>query len=344
MESTLTLPTTAGTYTLRASTTATGYSAVEEDVTVTLPGTLLLEERGPRAANGGQSIQVTVREADGTLASGSVPVTLSGAVSRIVPTTNGSGAAAITLPITGGPYSITLSATGYTTQSFTLSATGQQPIPGTGQGSTTRGPAGVADSIEIDGSRSIGGTLAQAMRLRARVLDANDDGVSDVGVTFTVLAPGRGSFAGARGSGRAIRVSTDRNGLASTRFTPTSEGTVIVEAKAAQVAAAVTFIIDVGEGTTPTETPDPTGPRTYEVGDKISISLQDTLTFTGSRTLSGTTYTCVDSGECVVSYGIVTRERYRRLRLNQQLLLQLPTQSIQGVQIRRCVSVRRTVQ
>ena len=91
------------------------------------------------------------------------------------------------------------------------------------------------------------------------MLDANDRGVSGVGVTFRVLNPGRGTFAGARGSGRAIRVDTDRNGYATVNFTPTTEGDVIVEAKAAGVSAAVTFILDVGESTTPitpSTTPD----------------------------------------------------------------------------------------
>ena len=172
-------------------------------------------------------------------------VTLSGAVSRTVPTTNGTGAAVITVPTTGG--TVTLRATGYNDGSYTFGAAGQQPTTPT----TPTGPAGVADSIEIAGSRTLSGTLAQALVLRARVLDANDTGVRGVGVTFRVLAPGRGTFAGSRGSGRAIRIDTDRTGSASTNFTPSSEGNIIVEAKAAGVTAAVTFIIDVGEGMTP---------------------------------------------------------------------------------------------
>ena len=314
--STLTLPSAADTYTLTATTAVPSYDGDTASVTVTLPGTLLLEEIGLRAENGGQSIRVTVREANGVPASGNVPVTLSGAVSRIVDTTNGTGAASIVLPTTGGPYSVTLRSPGYNDGFYTFSVAGQSQPTGQQPTTTTRGPAGVADSIEIDGSRSIDGTLAQAMRLRTQVLDANDDGVSGVDVTFEVLAPGRGTFVGARGSGRAIRVSTDRNGYASTRFTPTSEGDVIVQAKAARVAAAVTFIIDVGEGsedtrTEDTETPDPIGPRTYEVGDKISISLQDTLIFAGSRTINGTVYTCAGSGECVVSYGTLVKGEIR---------------------------------
>ena len=260
LESTLTLPTTAGTYTLRASTTATGYSAVTEDVEVTLPGTLLLEEIGARAATGGQSIRVTVREADGTLASGDVPVTLSGAVSRTVPTTDGTGTGVITLPTTGGPYTVTLTATDYTPSSYTFTTTGQPTTPTT---PTTTGPAGEADSIEIDGQRQRSATVNRATSLRAQVLDANNRGVRDVRVTFKVLAPGKGRLS-QRGNGLAIQIRTDRNGYATASLTPLG-GDLIVEAKAAGVTAPVTFIINVGEASDDPETPAPgTGdtPRT----------------------------------------------------------------------------------
>ena len=260
LESTLTLPTTAGTYTLRASTTAAGYSAVEEDVLVTLPGTLLLEELGARAANGGQSIRVTVREADNTLASGNVTVTLTGAVSRTILTEDGIGGGVITLPTTGGPHSVTLRATGYNTQSFTLSATGQQPPTGgqptTGGQPIPTGSVGAADSIEIDGSRQLSGTVNQASRLRVRVVDANDRSVSGVKVTFKVLRPGQGRLS-QRGNGRAVVAETDRSGYASATLTPLG-GNLIVEAKAAGVAAPVSFIINVGAGSD-TETDTGTG-------------------------------------------------------------------------------------
>ena len=47
--------------------------------------------------------------------------------------------------------------------------------------------------------------------------------------------------------------------------------------------------------------------KAYKTGDKIPISLEDTLTFSGSRTLNGTVYRCVGSGECVVSYGTLVK-------------------------------------
>ena len=259
LESTLTLPTTAGTYILRASTTASGYSAVTEDVTITSPGTLSLQEVGARAANGGQSIRVTVREADGTLASGTVRVTLSGAVSRIVDATNGTGAASLTLPTTGGPHTVTLSATGYTTSQHTFSTPGQTTTPGTTTPTPT-GPAGAADSIEIDGSRQLSRNVNQATPLRVRVVDTNDRGVSDVRVTFRILAPGQGRLS-QRGNGRAVAVETDRNGYASASLTPLG-GDVIVEAKAAGVSASVTFIIDVSGAPATSTSPTPREPST----------------------------------------------------------------------------------
>ncbi|MDE0325618.1 MAG: T9SS type A sorting domain-containing protein, partial [Candidatus Poribacteria bacterium] len=47
--------------------------------------------------------------------------------------------------------------------------------------------------------------------------------------------------------------------------------------------------------------------KTYKTGEKIPISLTATLTFSGKHTLGGTVYTCVSDGECVVSYGILTK-------------------------------------
>ena len=310
---TITLPTTPGTYTLQAI--APGYTVARINLTVVVPpqpGTLSITLVGAQA-NGQQAIQVNVRNAAGASPSGTVTVTLSGAgISRTVATTNGSGRAIIALPTAAA--TLTASATGYTSGTLTL------PARTTTTTTTTTVLAGEADSIEIDGSRSRDATLAEATRLRVRVLDANDRGVSEVSVTFRVLNPGRGTFAGARGSGRAIRVDTDRNGYATVNFTPTTEGNVMVEAKAAGVSAAVTFILDVGEATADagrdTGTSDSqesciildyvviqgalrssTG-RRYEVGDSIprpsGINLGGSrLVISSTLTLNNVTYTCV---------------------------------------------------
>ena len=249
--STLTLPATAGDYVVTATTTA-DYTGDTETITITLPGNLGLALIGPQL-NGSQTVQVTARNAAGTLETTPVLVSLTGAGTSRTVTVTGSQNVPIVLPTASG--TLTASATGYNSDSVTLPARSTTTTTTTTTTTpTTTGPTGVADSIVIDGSRRVSGTLAQATRLRVRVLDANDRGVSEVAVTFRVLSPGRGTFAGARGSGRAIRVDTDRNGYAMVNFTPTTEGDVIVEAKAAKVTAGVTFILDVGESATTTTT------------------------------------------------------------------------------------------
>ena len=298
--STLTLPATAGDYTLTATTTA-DYSGDTETITVTLPGTISLALIGSQV-NGSQTVQVTARNAAGSLETSPVTVTLSGAgVSRTVSVT-GSQNVPIPLPTTSG--TLTASATRYNSGSITLPARSTTTTTTT----TTTGTAGEADSIEIDGSRSLSGTVNQALRLRARVLDPNDRGVSGVRVTFRVLAPGKGRLS-QRGNGRAVQDNTDRNGYATANLTPLG-GNLIVEAKAAGVSAAVSFIIDVDGSagdTGSSTTGDPTVPQTYTPGDKIPISLEGTLNFSNPRTLNGITYTCVGPGECVVSYGLVAK-------------------------------------
>ena len=267
---TITLPTAPNTYTLSATAVVAGYTPASTAFTITAPGTLFLEEVGARSAGGAQQIRVTVREANGTLASGSIRVTLSGAVSRIIDTTNGTGGGVITLPATGGPHTVTLRAEGYTTQSFTLSATGQQPTTG-GQPTITN-PGGVAESLEIDGSRQLSSTVNQSTRLRVRVLDANDSGVRDVRVTFRVLSPGKGRLS-QRGNGRAVVVETDRNGYATANLTPLG-GDLIVEAKAAGVRAPVSFIISAGEAAdteTDTGTGDTTQPPSREIDPQVHV-------------------------------------------------------------------------
>ena len=309
---TITLPSTPSTYTLIATDTGGTFDPARITVTVSAPGTLAIEAVGARS---GTQQQLTVTATGGTIPSGGLLVRLTGVTNPTtvtIPSGSTSVSRIATLPSATSAQTVSASATGFSdAPSITIPAPGTTPTTPT----TPTGPAGVADSIEIDGSRQRSGTLAQATALRARVLDANDRGVSGVGVTFRVLAPGQGTFAGARGSGRAIRVETNSTGYASTRFTPTraaNSGTVIVEAKAAGVSAPVTFIITIGEGTTDTGTSDPAGQaKTYKVGDKVPISLEDTLTFTGSRTISGTVYTCVGSGECVVSYGTLVKGEIR---------------------------------
>jgi hypothetical protein len=263
----ITLPSASRDYTLIATDPNGTFDTATLSVTVSAPGTLSLEEIGARATNGGQSVRVTVREADDSLASGSVNVVLSGAVNRTIRTTAGTGTAVIALPTTGGPYTVTLRATGYNDGFHTFSAT-RQTTPG-----TPTGPAGVADSIEIDGDRRLSGTVNQALRLRARVLDANDRGVSGVRVTFKILRPGGEGRLSQRGNGLATQVETDRNGYANATLTPLGDD-LIVEAKAARVTAPVSFIIDVNgvsDAGTDTSSREPTETPSREISPEVLL-------------------------------------------------------------------------
>ena len=252
---TVTLPTTPGDYTLLAS--APGFTLARVNLTVAAapqPGTLTIERVGDRIGNQ-QSIRVTAQTSGGTPHSGDLTVTLTGAVNPpTVTTLNGRVAVIATLPTTTGAHVLTVSATGYDSDSVIVPAGTGQPTGGSQP--TTRTVVGAADSIEIDGNRQLSGTVNQAMRLRVRVVDANDNGVSDVRVTFRVLAPGRGRLS-QRGNGRATQDTTDSRGYASANLTPLDDGDIIVRANAAGVPAPVTFIIDVGEADDDDTEPSP---------------------------------------------------------------------------------------
>ena len=249
----------------------TGFTSASATVTVESEalGSLTIESVDA-AVNRQQTIEVTARKADGTVPGDTFSVTLTGPqISRTVDILpNGSGRAIITIPTTTTSYTLTVRATGYTTKQETFTTTGQTVTsPG-----TPSGPAGEADSVEIDGSRQRSGTVNEELGapLRVRVVDANDNGVEDVRVTFRVLSPGRGTFPGARGSGRATQDETDRNGYVSVDFTPTSTGNVIVRATPAGGIAPVTFIIDVGEAADDDDTEPPTPSRDVPPSRDIS--------------------------------------------------------------------------
>ena len=235
---TLTLPDETGSHDIFA--TRTGFTEAAGTVTVEAEGlgTLTISPSGT-AVNGEQRVNITARTSGGAIPAGAVPVTLSGSGFTTTRATvlTGTVSTNVTLPTTAATYTLTVRATGYNpaTTRLTVSTT------------TTRGPAGEADSVEIDGQRQLSGTVNQVMRLRVRVLDANDNGVSDVRVAFRVLAPGRGTFSGGRGNRRGVTDETDRNGYASANFTPSDDGNIIVRATPAGVRDPVTFIIAVGE-------------------------------------------------------------------------------------------------
>ena len=265
----ITLPTTPDDYTITA--TFSGYDPDTETLTVAASAALgtfsITTIDAP--VNGQQKIEVTARNSAGTLVRGDLVVTLTGpGISRTVDTINGTGRAFITIPTTTTSYTLTVSADGYTIKQETFTTTGQRaeaPAP-------PSGPAGEADSVEIDGSRQRSGTVNEELDapLRVRVVDANDNGVEDVRVVFRVLSPGRGTFPGARGSGRATQDETDQNGYVSVDFTPISTGNVTVRATPAGGIAPVTFIIDVGEAADDDDPEPPTPSR--DVGPSREIS------------------------------------------------------------------------
>ena len=264
---TITLPSTPDTYTLIATDPNGTFDLATINITVSAPGTLAIRTVGTRS---GTQQSITVTASGGTIPSGGLIVTLNGVASPrtiVIPSASRSVSRNVTLPSATSAHTVYASASG-----FSDSPTITIPAPGTTPDTTpdTTGRAGVADSIEIDGSRSRSGTVNQAMQLRARVLDANNNGVSSVGVTFRLLTRGSGTFAGARGTGQAIRVDTDRTGYASARFTPSDDGNLIVEAKAAGVTAAVSFIIDVGEATD-TRDPGPGVTPSREINPDVHV-------------------------------------------------------------------------
>ena len=147
----ITLPTTPDDYTITA--TFSGYDPDTETLTVAASAALgtfsITTIDAP--VNGQQTIEVTVLNANGARASVPVTVTLVGpGISRTVETTRGTGRAIITIPTTTTSYTLTVSADGYTRKQETFTTTGQRaeaPAP-------PSGPAGEADSVEIDGSRT----------------------------------------------------------------------------------------------------------------------------------------------------------------------------------------------
>ena len=302
LTSTWTLPSAAGTYTVVATTTA-GYTSASESVTVTVPGTLT-------AIQEDSVIRVTASPAPSSNLA--FRLTTSGGVyaggGEILPAGFGR---AIPIGLTTGSHILTVTAEGYnsTQVSFTPGTQTTTDTTTTTTTTTTQtGTPGVADRIEIEGSRSLQGTVNQVLRLRTQVVDTNNRGVSDVRVTFRVLAPGKGRLS-QRGNGRAVAIETDRNGDATASLTPLG-GDLIVEAKAAGVRTPVSFIIDV-DGGADTSRATAGEARQYSVGARIPISLESTLNFVGSRTIGGTTYTCMGPGECVISYGLVTKGQIR---------------------------------
>ena len=273
--STLTLPSSTGSYGFFAFGSiggATVSDSASVTVETTAPGTLLIEALGA-PANGAQTVRVTVRDSDGTLHSGALNVTLTGpGTSRTVETVNGTGAAVISVPVTTGSYTLIVSATGYTSNSVTLSATGQAVTTPTPTPTPTPAVAAVASSIQISGPAARSGTVNQQLDspLLVRVLDRGGSGVANARVIFRVIS-GRGKLS-ERGNGRAVGVQTDSSGYARANFTPTDGGTITVRASTDDISATVEFTITTGAASTTTTTTRDTGTTPGTISPVVHVA------------------------------------------------------------------------
>ena len=261
-ETTITLPTAPGSYTLTATASVAGYAQDTETITVAGPtslGTISISQIGT-PTNGVQTFSITVRRTDGTTpAPLTVTVSGSGFTTTSVPTANGSGAANITLPTAAALYTLTASATGYTSGSTTVRIAGtgqqqQQQQPAQQQPAQQQPTVSEPDSISIIGPSTRSGTVNEALDtpLLVRVLDDDGDGLEGARVFYRVTGRGRISD-GSRG-GRSIGVITDDDGYARANFTPTAGGSSTVRVNTDDVSRVVTFTITTGAASTTTTT------------------------------------------------------------------------------------------
>ena len=267
----ITLPSTAGSYSLFARHPTNAYAPGTATVTVAGPalGTLTISPSGA-PVNGVQNISITARTADTTIPLGALPVTLSGTgfTTTIATVLRGFVIYPIVLPTVAGTYTLTARATGYDDASTRIVVGGATTTPTTTPTTpTTPTVTGrTPSSISISGPAARSGTVNAALDapLLVQVLDANRTGVADARVIFRVIS-GRGRLS-QRGNGRAIGVQTDSRGFARADFTPTDDGTITVRASATGVTRTVEFTITTGSapptGTPGTTTPGTTTPRT----------------------------------------------------------------------------------
>ena len=267
----ITLPSTAGSYSLFARHPTNAYAPGTATVTVAGPalGTLTISPSGT-PVNGVQNISITARTAETTIPPGALSVTLSGTgfTPTIATVLRGSVIHPIVLPTVAGTYTLIARATGYDDASTRIVVGGATTTPTTTPTTpTTPTVTGrTPSSISISGPSTRSGTVNAALDapLLVQVLDANRTGVADARVIFRVIS-GRGRLS-ERGNGRAIGVQTDSRGFARADFTPTDDGTITVRASATGVTRTVEFTITTGSapptGTPGTTTPGTTTPRT----------------------------------------------------------------------------------
>ena len=226
----LTLPTTAGPYTLNI--TATGYESASVPVTVSTtatPPTTTTAVRLLRADGNNQTGEPGTRLAEPLV------VTVVNSAGQAVPNqvvqfvaTRGGGRVS--------PSSATTNSSGQAQTRLTLGRTaGTNTVQATlnGVSVTFTATAELAPAyLEVYGESNRRGVLNDELTdpLVVQVLDDNEDGVAGVRVTFQVTS--RNARLTQRGTGYALRVDTDRNGMAEAPLTPTGAGPITVRATA----------------------------------------------------------------------------------------------------------------
>ena len=284
-QSTLTLPSTAGTYNLVVnvgSDRRTVPVTVSTTTTTTQTGTLRISNLPLSGAIGSQQVAtVTATGSDGNPASGVVvrlSVTNGGGVftpASVTTGTDGTATSTLTRGTTAGTdYFVTASATGYTSSpqsriviTSATPTTGSTPTPTTTTPTTTTTTpttptAGTPNLILIDGEATRTGTVNEALDapLVVEVLDSKGSRVRNARVIFRVKT-GQGRLS-QRGNGRAIADNTDSQGNARANYTPMSASST-VSAEVRGVAEKVTFTITTDGSVPPTTTtPDTTTPAT----------------------------------------------------------------------------------
>ena len=248
---TLTLPSTAGTYSLTVSSgTLRRTVSVRVAAATVQKGRLSVTTATTSAAPGTtDTVTVTARDADGDPVSG-VSVTLSitsggGTLSPTPVTTNVNGIATSILTrgsTPGSNYYITASATDdYNSGQTRVIISGTLPPGDTTRDTTRDTTAGDPEYLEIYGGNRQSGSLNTRLSepFVVEVLDADENPVEDVRVRFRVTV-GSGTF-------RPRVPRTDDDGFAEVLFTPTSSGRIVVAASVTGIDDPIAFTVTAGE-------------------------------------------------------------------------------------------------
>ena len=275
-QSTLTLPDTDGEYDISAQSFPLTAATASVTVETGILGAISITPIG-QPSGGAQSFSIGIRDTDGNLISGALTVRVSGSgfTTRNVETLNGIGNARLTLPTAAALYTLTASATDYTSGTTQVRIAGTTPTTDTTTTTTTTPTTTTTttsdtmddplapSSLQIGGQATRTGTANEALDapLLVQVLDANDDPVANARVIFRVRT-GQGRLS-ERGNGRATTAETDTRGYARANYTPMSASST-VEAEVRGVSRAVTFTITTsgGSATQTTTTPRDTSTGT----------------------------------------------------------------------------------